>query len=97
MTDTATAVPTMTRPFEIGGLTPRQVELLDIMWSLDSIDEIREWQSTLDQRDLVDTEALIILLGLEVLDQRVGQLTNYKLAQKALEKFTNDQGNTRTS
>lgn len=76
----------MNRP-EISGLTSRQVELLDTMWELDSIEEIREWQATLDVHDLFDSEGLIILLGLAVLDCRVEQLTNYKLAQKALLKF----------
>jgi hypothetical protein len=71
----------------ITGLTVRQVELLDTMWELDTIEEIREWQSTLDVHDLFDSEGLIILLGLAVLDCRVDQLTNYKLAQKALSKF----------
>ena len=76
----------MNRP-EISGLTSRQVELLDTMWELDSIEEIREWQATLDVHDLFDSEGLIILLGLAVLDCQVEQLTNYKLAQKALSKF----------
>ena len=76
----------MNRP-EISGLTFRQVELLDTMWELDSIEEIREWQSTLDVHDLFDSEGLIILLGLAVLDCQVERLTNYKLAQKALTKF----------
>lgn len=76
----------MNRPV-ITGLTVRQVELLDTMWELDTIEEIREWQSTLDVHDLFDSEGLIILLGLAVLDCRVDQLTNYKLAQKALSKF----------
>ena len=77
----------MNRPMRIDGLTHRQVELLDEMWALDSIDEIREWQASLTVQDLFDSEGLIILLGLSVLDQQVDKLTNYKLAQRALEKF----------
>lgn len=77
----------MNRPMQIHGLTQRQVELLDEMWALDSIEEIRAWQATLTVQDLFDSEGLIILLGLSVLDQQVDQLSNYKLAQRALEKF----------
>ena len=77
----------MNRPMKIDGLTHRQVELLDEMWALDSIEEIREWQASLTVQDLFDSEGLIILLGLSVLDQQIDKLTNYKLAQRALEKF----------
>jgi len=53
----------------INGLTNRQVLLLDIMWSLDTMDQIRSWQRGLNDRDKSDSEILLNLVAICQVDE----------------------------
>ena len=46
----------------IDNLTEEQVEMLDIMWSFEMIDELEEWQSTLSSRERRMSEQLMRLV-----------------------------------
>jgi hypothetical protein len=63
----------------IDGLTPRQVELLDIMWNvIDTEDEMSEWFETLDADEQREALVLQRLLMLETLDQELLKDPNFE-------------------
>lgn len=53
---------------ELHGLTEHQVELLDIIWNIDSMPEVEAWIDTLSERDQMECHSLIELLAIEILD-----------------------------
>jgi hypothetical protein len=53
----------------IDGLTTRQILLLDIMWAMDTMDQIRSWQKNLSDRDKDDSEALLNLVAICQIDE----------------------------
>jgi hypothetical protein len=68
----------------IDNLTEYQVEMLDHMWSLDSMEEYEEWYNLLDDEDqrLADSlQQMIILAEMDNL------LNDCKDAQDVLKKF----------
>ena len=71
---------------EINNLTPYQVEMLDHMWSLDSVEEFLEWYDLLDEEDqkLADSLQQMIILA-EVDNQMV--VDDCKDAKDILKKF----------
>lgn len=72
---------------ELNGLTPRHVELLDTIWSIDSHQEVMEYIETLSDEDQLSCQTLIRLIMLELIDQTTDELPGYKEANKALEKY----------
>jgi hypothetical protein len=56
---------------ELHGLTEHQVELLDIIWNIDSMPEVEEWVATLSDRDQMECHSLIELLAIEILDSQL--------------------------
>lgn len=73
-------------PIEITGLTKKQVMMLDILWSLQTPEEIILWVSTLDDEDQTMALALLKLLHAEMIDQYVNEDT-LQDAQNVLERF----------
>ena len=71
---------------EINNLTPYQVEMLDHMWSLDTVEEFLEWYDLLDEEDqkLADSLQQMIILA-EVDNQMV--VDDCKDAKDILKKF----------
>jgi hypothetical protein len=53
----------------IDGLTTRQILLLDIMWAMDTMDQIRGWQRFLSDRDKADSEILLNLVAICQVDE----------------------------
>lgn len=67
-------------------LTPEQVEMLDILWSMTELSEVEEWQETLTEEERVMSEVLIRLVILESMDRVItSDLTD---AEEVLKKFT---------
>jgi hypothetical protein len=56
---------------ELHGLTEHQVELLDIIWNIDSMPEVEEWIATLSDSDQMECHSLIELLAIEILDTQL--------------------------
>jgi hypothetical protein len=56
------------RLLEIHNLTPYQIEMLDHMWRLDSLEEYLEWFELLDQQDQDLAENLQRLLILAMIE-----------------------------
>jgi hypothetical protein len=71
---------------QIVGLTMQQVEMLDYMWNLNSANELKEWQETLDHEDLQTSMLLHELVILAAIDTDTEMLKQFPLAAKVLKK-----------
>jgi hypothetical protein len=67
-------------------LTPEQVEMLDILWSMTELSEVEEWQETLSEEEREMSESLIRLVILESMDRII--TSDLSDAQEVLKKFT---------
>jgi hypothetical protein len=67
-------------------LTPEQVEMLDILWSMTELSEVEEWQETLSEEEREMSESLIRLVILESMDRVI--TSDLSDAQEVLKKFT---------
>jgi hypothetical protein len=75
------------RDIKISGLTYEQVEMLDIMWSLDSVDEFFNWYETLDKDDQNTVDTLQRLIILEVADAEWENTKRFPQAKALLKQF----------
>ena len=71
----------------IDNLTEEQVEMLDIMWSFEMLDELEEWQSTLSSRERRMSEQLMRLVLIESLDQVLAEQKEFPEVKALLLKF----------
>ena len=69
---------------QIEHLTPYQVDLLDHMWSLDSVEEYEDWYDLLDEEDQLLAETLQQMVILESMEEMLKDTTD---AKEALKKF----------
>jgi hypothetical protein len=69
------------------GLTEEQVEMLDHMWSLDTMEDYMMWYDLLDEKDqrLADTLQRLILL--ETLDESMAKTKIFPDAKIQLKQF----------
>jgi hypothetical protein len=75
------------RDIKISGLTYEQVEMLDIMWSLDTVDEFFNWYETLDKDDQNTVDTLQRLIILEVADAEWENTKRFPQAKALLKQF----------
>ena len=75
----------MTAPIVITNLTPHQVDLLDQMWALESIQEVEEWLSTLSAKDRVLSRTLMQIVMQETIEDLV--VEDLSLAREYLTRF----------
>ena len=77
------------KDININNLTGRQVEMLDIMWSLEHYEDIEAWQATLDLEEREMSETLMRLILLELVDETINAVTkeDLTLARDYLKKF----------
>lgn len=68
----------------LDNLTPEQVEMLDIMWSLESYDEFQDYLNSLSTSDRKQAESLAKLIILAEMDNLVGDCAE---AKEVLAKF----------
>ena len=54
---------------KIYGITERQKELLDIMWNIESKEEVMEWAETLDEGEYNTVRGLLELVRYQFLDE----------------------------
>lgn len=71
------------KEIKIDGLTPEQCDMLDIMWSLDGIDEVTEWLETLSDDDL----RMALTLKEMLLAHCFDEFDDTKFANEYLQKF----------
>lgn len=71
----------------IENLTDEQVNLLDVMWHIDSTDEFLAWYDSLDpaDRDLADDLTRLVIMELHEKDLK--EFTDYSEANEVLKKF----------
>lgn len=78
----------------IDGLNEKQIKMLDMIWSFQSLDELYGWQSTLPFREQIECEALIELIMLAMLDETVENDKEFPQTQSLLrEIFQNNSEN----
>lgn len=72
---------------EINGLTARQVEMLDIMWSIDQLEDLDMWKSTLpkEERPIVDT--LFQMIVYASIDEEFTDHEHVQQSQDVLAKY----------
>ena len=77
------------KDINISNLTGRQVEMLDIMWSLEHYEDIEAWQATLDLEEREMSETLMRLILLELVDETINTINkeDLTLAKDYLKKF----------
>ena len=73
---------------EIKGLSKRQKQMLDIMWSLDSKEELYAWIDSLkSEREKRMAHVLLMMLMLEGIDNYIQQMDSYPEASDLLSNF----------
>ena len=73
------------KPITLTHLTSYQVEMLDHMWGLESMQEVEEWQATLSASDRVMSNTLMRLVVHEIVEELV--VEDLSLANEYLSKF----------
>ena len=68
----------------IDNLTEYQVEMLDHMWSLDSLEEYEDWYNLLDEEDQRLADSLQQMIILAEMDNLLGDCND---AKQLLKKF----------
>ena len=73
---------------EINNLTAEQVEMLDAMWSFDSVEEYLNWYHLLDAEDQEQADVLQHMIILETMDEMLKEVRdNYTDVKSYLKKF----------
>ena len=74
---------------EIHGLTVEQKEMLDVMWSIDSVEDFENWISLLDYDDYMMARSLSQLIVAEYLEEAFKRKSynNFAEAKTVIEKF----------
>ena len=75
------------KDIKLNGLTYEQVEMLDIMWSLDTVDEFFDWYETLSKEEQNICDTLQRLIILEMADLEWENTKKFPLAKQVLKKF----------
>jgi hypothetical protein len=73
------------KPITLTNLTPHQVDLLDQLWSLESMQEVDEWLSTLSAKDRVLSRTLMQMVMQETIEDLV--VEDLSLAREYLTRF----------
>jgi hypothetical protein len=68
----------------LDNLTPEQVEMLEIMWSLESYDEFQAYLDSLSKSDRQQADSLAKLIILAEMDNLVGECIE---AKEVLKRF----------
>jgi hypothetical protein len=72
---------------QIRGLTKEQVEMLDFMWTLESLEEFEEWKATLDRREQLLADTLQRMVLMASLDEHLEGVTKFPEAKQLLQQF----------
>ena len=71
----------------IEGLTPRQIELLEIMWELEELEDLESWKARLAPRDQRTVDQLIRMVLLETFDVEFAKETRFPEADAVLQRI----------
>jgi hypothetical protein len=70
----------------IEGLTKKEKFMLQIMWSIDSKEQLNYWINSLTEKDRKTAASLLLLIQYEVLESLIED--DYSEAKEVLSKFT---------
>ena len=73
------------REININGLTPEEVQMLDMMWSIESVEDMEDWVASLNREERLMVYRLRLLLITEMIDYDAVQ--DLTLAKNYLKKF----------
>ena len=71
---------------KLDGLTERQVELLDTMWSIEEFSEVEAWMATLSRADRLEAQNLQNLVILEAFEEAM-EHSKYPEANRVIDQF----------
>jgi hypothetical protein len=74
-------------PIRIEGLSPIECWYLDLLWKIQTKEELDLFKSVLPIEELAIVEKLQMLLLMEVLEQSLSKKTEFKYANDYLKKF----------
>lgn len=72
---------------QIDGLAPKQVDMLNHMWAIDSYEDLLEWQNSLSHEDRRMSETLVDLVTLAELDSMLLKKETYTEAGAVINKI----------
>jgi hypothetical protein len=75
------------------GLSPRQFELLEIMWSMEELEELESWKSRLSPRDQRAVDHLIRMVLLETFDAEFAKETEHPEAHAVIQRIMKESRN----
>lgn len=73
------------REININGLTPEEVQMLEMMWNIDSVEDMEDWVASLNREERLMVYRLRLLLITEMIDYDAVQ--DLTLAKNYLKKF----------
>jgi hypothetical protein len=73
------------REYNINGLTPEEVQMLDMMWSIESVQDMEDWLMSLTREERLMAYRLRMLLIAELIDEDAVQ--DLSIAKNYLKKF----------
>ena len=73
------------REYNINGLTPEEVQMLDMMWSIESVQDMEDWVASLNREERMLVYRLRMLLIAEIIDQ--DNVQDLSMAKNYLKKF----------
>lgn len=73
------------REININGLTPEEAQMLEMMWNIDSVEDMEDWVASLNREERLMVYRLRLLLITEMIDYDAVQ--DLTLAKNYLKKF----------
>jgi hypothetical protein len=77
----------------IEGLSPRQLELLEIMWDMEELEELEAWKDKLSPRDRRAVDQLIRMVLLETFDVEFAKETEHPEARAVIQRIMKESRN----
>ena len=77
----------------IEGLSPRQLELLEIMWDMEELEEMEAWKDKLSPRDQRMVDQLIRMVLVETFDQFFMQESEFPEADTVIQRIMKESRN----
>ena len=73
---------------EIDGMTPRMQALADIMWSIETLEELDYWMTTLPKKDAMLCLTIMKCMLHEKIEEELVALESYPQATEVLSRFS---------
>jgi hypothetical protein len=73
------------REYNINGLSHEEVQMLEMMWSIESVEDMEDWMASLNREERLMVYRLRILLIAEIADYDLVQ--DLTIAREYLKKF----------